>query len=152
MGKYDALTHYLENQPEEIWEAQFSDVERVLGFPLPRSAHEYPAWWANQDPGHSQTRGWRDAGWETSRIDLAAKKVRFRRSFLKKSAKASAATSQTGLDDLWRRAEVITGINDRDELTEMALRSLLQREAAKALIELGGSDPHPKAPPRRRLW
>jgi hypothetical protein len=55
MGKYEPLTHYLENQAEETWDASFSDVERVLGFALPRSACEYAAWWANQEPGHSQT-------------------------------------------------------------------------------------------------
>ena len=79
MGKYEPLTHYLENQAEEIWDASFSDVERVLGFALPRSAHDYAAWWANQEPGHSQTLGWRDAGWETGNVDLAARKVRFKR-------------------------------------------------------------------------
>lgn len=80
MGKYEPLTHYLESRSDEIWDAQFTDVERVLGFPLPASALEYPAWWANQEPGHSQTRGWRDAGWETGRVDLARKRLRFVRS------------------------------------------------------------------------
>ena len=34
MGKYEPLTCHRESRSEEIWDARFSDVERVLGFPL----------------------------------------------------------------------------------------------------------------------
>ena len=148
MGKYEPLTHYLENQPEEIWDAGFSDVERVLGFALPRSAHDYPAWWANQEPGHSQTRGWRDAGWETSQVDLAAKKVRFRRQ--RRKASQIAPEPEKVVVDLWDKAHRITGIDDRDALIEAALLALIRREAAKQLAALGGSMPDFQVPPRER--
>lgn len=148
MGKYEPLTHYLENQPEEIWDAGFSDVERVLGFALPRSAHDYPAWWANQEPGHSQTRGWRDAGWETSQVDLAAKKVRFRRQ--RRKASQIAPEPEKVVVDLWDKARRITGIDDRDALIEAALLALIRREAAKQLAALGGSMPDFQVPPRER--
>lgn len=150
MGKYESLTHYLENQSEEIWEAQFSDVEKVLGFPLPRSAHEYPAWWANQEPGHSQTRGWSDAGWETSQIDLASKKLRFRRRNRNVSP-VGKASDPIGLNSaLWDKAHRLSGIEDRDALIEAALTALIRREAAKQLIALGGTMPDFKVPPRER--
>jgi len=32
----------------------FSEVEGVLGFPLPDSAWKYPAWWANENPDRTQ--------------------------------------------------------------------------------------------------
>lgn len=148
MGKYEPLTHYLENQSEEIWDARFSDVEKVLGFPLPRSAFDYPAWWANQEPGHSQTRGWRDAGWETSQVDLSAKKVRFKR----KPRKVNQAAAEPGrpLADLWSKAHRLTGIEDREALMEAALTALIRREAAKQLAALGGSMPDFQVPPRER--
>jgi hypothetical protein len=150
MGKYEPLTHYLESQSEEIWDARFSEVERILGFPLPRSAHEYPAWWANQEPGHSQTRGWRDAGWETSQVDLASKKVRFRRR--RGTGRAENAVKSSGADaGLWDRARRLTGIEDRDALIELALRELIQSELVRQVAELGGSDPHATAAPRRRF-
>lgn len=145
MGKYEPLTHYLENRSGEIWEARFAEVEDVLGFPLPRSAHEYPAWWANQEPGHSQTRGWRDAGWETGAVDLSAKKVQFRRRRAPSKPKSTAA-----MPDLWKKAQDISGITDRDELIEAALTALIRREAAKRVKEMGGSMPDFSAPARER--
>lgn len=153
MGKYDPLTHYLENQPEEIWDARFSDVERVLGFPLPRSAHEYPAWWANQVPGHSQTRGWRDAGWETSQIDLAAKKVRFKRRGRRSGHAENTPRTVAPNADLWEKARRISGIKDRDALIAAALTALIRREAARQLAAMGGTIPDFTAPPRERpVW
>jgi hypothetical protein len=150
MGKYEPLTHYLENQREEIWDARFSDVERVLGFPLPRSAYEYPAWWANQEPGHSQTRGWLEAGWETGKIDLAAKKVRFSRR-RRGSGLGTDSTKPTGpRPELWEKAHRLSGIEDRDALIEAALTALIRREAARQLIAMGGTMPDFTVPPRER--
>jgi hypothetical protein len=150
MGKYQPLALYLENQSGEIWDAQFSEIERVLGFPLPRSALQYPAWWANQEPGHSQTQGWRSAGWETSQVDLAAMKVRFRRS--RRAAPPSVASSNatSTRDALWEKARKLTGIEDRDALIEAALTALLRREAARQLTAMGGTMTDLTVPPRER--
>lgn len=149
MGKYEPLTHYLENRPDQIWDAGFAEVERVLGFPLPASAHEYPAWWANQEPGHSQTRGWRDAGWETGRVDLAGKRLRFVRS-RKPASLGEAPQQDPALADLWERARRISGIEDHDALLKAALTTFVRRESAKGLIALGGTMPDFTAPPRER--
>ena len=149
MGKYEPLTHYLETRPDEIWDARFAEVERVLGFPLPASAREYPAWWANQEPGHSQTRGWRDAGWETGRVDLAGKRLRFVRS-RSRTRHVDAPQSDPAIADLWERAHQISGIDDRDALLKAALTTFVRREAAKGLIALGGTMPDFTIPPRER--
>ncbi len=149
MGKYEPLTHYLENRPDEIWDAGFAEVERVLGFPLPASAHEYPAWWANQEPGHSQTRGWRDAGWETGRVDVAGKRLRFTRT-RKRSRQADVLQEDPAIADLWERARQISGIDDRNALIKAALTTYIRREAGKGLIALGGTMPDFTVPPRER--
>lgn len=149
MGKYEPLTHYLENRPDEIWDAGFVEVERVLGFPLPASAHEYPAWWANQEPGHSQTRGWRDAGWETGRVDLAGKRLRFIRT-RKRSSRADVLQEDPAIADLWERARRISGIDDRNALLKAALTTYIRREAGRGLIALGGTMPDFTVPPRER--
>jgi hypothetical protein len=143
MGKYEPLALYLENKSGEIWDARFSDIERVLGFALPRSAHEYQAWWANQEPGTSQTQGWRGAGWETSQVDLAAKKVRFRR---------NDRTAGRAADALFDKARKLTGIENRDALIEAALTALIRREAGRQLISMGGTMPDAEAAPRERPW
>ena len=48
-------------------------------------------------------------------------------------------------EELLARASEATGVTVHD-----GLRALVQREAARAAIMLGGSDPDAKAPPRRR--
>jgi hypothetical protein len=150
MGKYEPLALYLESMAGEIWDARFAEIERVLGFPLPRSAHDHPAWWANQEPGHSQTQGWRSAGWETSRVDLAAKKVRFRRSGRTPTRTAEPSRSSSAAEALFEKARRLTGIEDRDALIEAALTALIRREAAKQLSALGGMMPDLTVPPRQR--
>lgn len=152
MGKYEPLTHYLEGRPEEIWDAQFSEVEQILGFSLPRSAHEYQAWWANQEPGHSQTRAWRDAGWETSRVDLASKKVRFRKHPQKygNSVRESMSKFNGPNRELWDKARRLSGIEDRDALLEAALTAFVHRESSRRLADLGGTMPDFEVPPRER--
>jgi hypothetical protein len=150
MGKYEPLTHYLENQSEETWDASFSDVERILGFALPRSAHDYAAWWANQEPGHSQTRGWREAGWDTGQVDLAAKKVRFSRRRRDSSTGTSNTKARGPHAELWDKARRLSGIEDRDALITAALTALIRREAAKQLIAMGGTMPDFTVPARER--
>jgi Arc/MetJ family transcription regulator len=55
------------------------------------------------------------------------------------------------LDDaLLESARAITGIEERSTLIHEGLRSLIQREAARRLILLGGSAPDLVATPRRR--
>jgi Arc/MetJ family transcription regulator len=47
-------------------------------------------------------------------------------------------------------AQERTGIKKNSELLNEGLRSLIQRDAARRLIALGGSEPGLKVPPRRR--
>ncbi len=78
MSKYDPLRRHLESLESSEWRVRFSDVEKVLGFPLPRSAYVYQAWWANETrTATSQQRAWLDAGWETSNLNLMGKTVEF---------------------------------------------------------------------------
>jgi hypothetical protein len=44
-----------------------------------------------------------------------------------------------------------TGIKETSALIRQALLEMRQREAARALIALGGSDPSATLPPRRRF-
>jgi Arc/MetJ family transcription regulator len=53
-------------------------------------------------------------------------------------------------DELLAEAEEYTGITERAALVREALRALIQREAIKRLVSLGGSDPNAEAAPRRR--
>lgn len=55
------------------------------------------------------------------------------------------------LDDaLVAEAEAYTGLVERAALVREALRALIERESARRLAALGGSDPKAEAAPRRR--
>lgn len=53
-------------------------------------------------------------------------------------------------DELVAKAQAYTGIKEKSRLIDEALKSLVQREAARRLAALGGSDPDAWAAPRKR--
>lgn len=53
-------------------------------------------------------------------------------------------------DDLLAKAESYTGLTERTALVREALKALIERESAKRLARLGGTEPRLKAIPRRR--
>lgn len=53
-------------------------------------------------------------------------------------------------DDLLKEASAAAGTEKPSEVVHEALEALVQREAARRLIALGGSAPHAEAAPRRR--
>src|SRR3954469_18346385 len=79
MGKYEPLPQFLSTKPGATHRMSFEQIERVLGFKLPKSAYEHEAWWSNNDTGHSHARVWLSAGWRTQDVNLAARKVTFQR-------------------------------------------------------------------------
>jgi Arc/MetJ family transcription regulator len=53
-------------------------------------------------------------------------------------------------DDLLAKAQAYTGLEEKTALVREALKALIQREAARRLANLGGSQPGIVAAPRRR--
>ena len=93
MSKYDPLRRYLEGATSAELPLSFSEVERVLGFPLPPSAKAHATWWSNNTGTHVGVRAWRDIGWKTSRVDLGSQRVVFVRGA--HDAVASQATGES---------------------------------------------------------
>jgi len=83
MSKYEPLRLYLENIESTINEKNisFQAIEKVLGFNLPKSAHEYRAWWSNpkSKKDHPYAQSWLAAGWLVNKVNQNDKWVRFRR-------------------------------------------------------------------------
>lgn len=80
MAKYDPLRDYLRKQNSDEFELTFAEMERKIGYMLPKSAGR-PQWWANtadSDTTHVQRRAWGDAGFDAFLI-VGADRVRFRR-------------------------------------------------------------------------
>jgi len=53
-------------------------------------------------------------------------------------------------DALLESASAYTGIQEKSLLVREALKALIEREAARRLARLGGTEPDLTAPPRRR--
>jgi hypothetical protein len=134
----------------DSWIADFAELEEVLGFPLPPSASRYREWWANQrSGGHSQAKGWQDAGWKVWAVDLAGRRVEFRRG----ASRTEDATgqSESSEEELMRRASLYLDTTDRTRIVREALKALCAREAGRRLARLGGAMPELQSPPRRRF-
>jgi Arc/MetJ family transcription regulator len=54
-------------------------------------------------------------------------------------------------DDLVEAAQEYTGIQEKSALVRAALKTLVEREAARRLARMGGSAPGLKLAPRRRF-
>lgn len=53
-------------------------------------------------------------------------------------------------DDLVAKAQTLTGLKEKPNLVREALKAPIERESARRLARLGGSEPALEAPPRRR--
>jgi CBS domain-containing protein len=74
---YVALAEKLASQKEKVILLTFEEVEGILKRPLPASALELKAWWANDRVGHNHSKLWLDAGWRVDSVNLQEKWVRF---------------------------------------------------------------------------
>ncbi|WP_353207595.1 type II toxin-antitoxin system VapB family antitoxin [Sphingorhabdus sp.] len=53
-------------------------------------------------------------------------------------------------DNLLNQAQLMTGLKEKSALVREALKALIERESARRLALLGGSEPELEAAPRRR--
>jgi hypothetical protein len=95
MSKYEPLPQFLISVGGSAHRMSFAEIERILGFKLPKSAYEHEAWWSNNATGHSHARAWLKFGWRTEAVDLANRKVTFQR------AKAPAKFEPSTKRDPW---------------------------------------------------
>jgi hypothetical protein len=79
MAIYKALGDHLTKNAGTRIPMTFKEVEAVIGRKLPASAFRHRPWWANEERGHSHAKAWLTAGYETEQVDMAARKLVFRR-------------------------------------------------------------------------
>lgn len=80
MAKYDPLQNYLRKQRKDEFELSFAEMERKIGYMLPKSASE-PAWWScTKEPTDRQVqhKAWDTAGFKAA-LMTGADRVRFTR-------------------------------------------------------------------------
>lgn len=54
-------------------------------------------------------------------------------------------------DELIEKAQQLTGLQEKSALVREALRALIERESARRLARLGGTQPELGSAPRRRM-
>jgi hypothetical protein len=79
MPKYDPLCTYLRAQHFDEVPMTFAEIERVIGAKLPEKSQAHRAWWSNNPSNSVMTKAWLDAGYRTERVDMAGRKLVFRR-------------------------------------------------------------------------
>ncbi|MEW6767545.1 MAG: hypothetical protein AB1342_05880 [Pseudomonadota bacterium] len=78
MSKYESLGDFLKSQRANRVPMSFAEIERVTGTKLPASA-KYRAWWSNNSFNSVMTKVWLEAGFESEQVDMAGRKLVFRR-------------------------------------------------------------------------
>ncbi len=53
-------------------------------------------------------------------------------------------------DDLFEEAQMLSGLSEKTAVVREGLRALIERESARRLAKLGGTEPQAKSIPRRR--
>src|SRR5262245_19541325 len=78
MAKYDPLRSFLRSSDQPRVAMTFDQIAALVG-PLPKSAHEYQAWWANEvnPTTHVQKIAWQSAGYIVDRLSLPTRTVTF---------------------------------------------------------------------------
>jgi len=96
MSKYQPLSDRLRGHPADEWRASFTEIEDVLGFPLPKGARSGRAWWGNDD-ARPHSRAWASQGWQAHEVDPAIGFVTFRRGEISPAAvEAVAGLAEVG--------------------------------------------------------
>lgn len=78
MSKYDGLGVYLRSQSGDEVPMTFAEIERVAGVKLPPSSR-IRAWWSNNATNSVMTKVWLAAGFRSTRVDMAKRKLVFER-------------------------------------------------------------------------
>jgi hypothetical protein len=79
MSKYEPLKAFLARNATSEVPLRFSEIEQIIGAPLPPVAFKHRAWWSNNPSNSVITLAWLGAGYRTERVDMASQRLVFRR-------------------------------------------------------------------------
>ena len=78
-SRYAPLTVYLRKSGRAEIPITFDDLEEVIGSKLPPSASTHRAWFSNNPTSNPMTRAWLAAGYRSADVDMAKRKLVFRK-------------------------------------------------------------------------
>jgi hypothetical protein len=122
MGKYEPLGQFLRGQHAREVPLTFGEIEKITGVKLPPKAQLHRAWWSNNASNNVMTKVWLEAGYESTQVDMSARKLVFRR--VKEVApaigNAPQVKSKTGRHPLFGAMKGLIHIPAGVDLTEPA--------------------------------
>ena len=80
-NKYEPLGQFLKDRATQLVPITFAEIEKIIGNKLPSSAYKHRPWWSNNPSNNVMTKVWIAAGYETEQVDMASKKLVFKRTF-----------------------------------------------------------------------
>src|SRR5258705_12608183 len=122
MGKYENLGEFLRGQKNSSVRLSFSEVEKIIGHRLPRSAR-YTAWWSNNPSNNVMTKVWLAAGFKTEQVDIGGRKLTFRRvasEVAKDPSKVRPSQPRSGLPPFYGALNGTVTVAPGADLTEPA--------------------------------
>jgi hypothetical protein len=76
-SKYQPLIDWLATYAGHSVTLTFTELEAILGEPLPVTARMERTWWTRERDGHVHVRLWRARGWEMQAFDRWERTVTF---------------------------------------------------------------------------
>src|SRR5882757_9050565 len=120
MGKYENLGVFLQKQRTREVPLTFREIEKITGVKLPPKAQHHRAWWSNNASNNVMTKVWLEAGYESTQVDMTARKLVFRRIENAGTEKAPLAPKKGERHPLFGALKDVTFITPGVDLTEPA--------------------------------
>ena len=140
MAKYGPLERHLSERRDEACTLTFSQIETIIGAPLPASAKAHKPWWGN-DSTHVQARSWMRAGWAVDHPRLPEKEVVFKR--IDRSGRSAEGSPEDG------HSQVI--VRKLDSRVVAALKRIARQKGLSLEQELRAILTRAAGPERREL-
>ncbi|MEL6365594.1 MAG: hypothetical protein AAFR11_12230 [Pseudomonadota bacterium] len=113
-GKYSALEEWLKSQKNQVLAVTFSQIEKIIEAELPKSASAHRAWWSNNPSNSVATYAWLNAGYKTADVDMAGRKLVFRKADLDKTPPDDGSGPPAGLAEAPAAYKPKTGLKLED--------------------------------------
>jgi len=121
MGKYESLGTFLRDQRAQEVPLTFDEIEKITGVQLPPKAQHHRAWWSNNASNNVMTKVWLEAGYESTQVDMNARKLVFRRAGKARTKEARPPLAKPGeRHPLFGALKDVTFIPAGIDLTEPA--------------------------------
>lgn len=120
MGKYEPLGQFLRKQRTQEVPLTFREIEKITGVKLPPKAQHHRAWWSNNASNNVMTKVWLEAGFESTQVDMSARKLVFRRAGQSHASAATPSTMKGNRHPIFGALKDITRLVPGVDLTEPA--------------------------------